>query len=81
MNNRNPLISSTSLPALFATVLAAVGLLLCGNVVQAQPTISGPYPNGTNLFQPAAQLSFTASSPATITNVSVSLKATSIATG
>jgi len=81
MKNRPPLIPLTSLTALFTAGLTAAALLLCGNSAQAQPTISGTYPNGTNLFQPSAQLSFTASSPATITNVSVSLKTTSIATG
>ncbi len=81
MKTRPPLIRLASLTALFTGSLAAAALLLCGNVAQAQPTITGTYPNGTNLFQPAAQLTFTASSPATITNVTVTLKTTAISTG
>ena len=46
------------------------------------PTISNVYPNGTNLFQPAASLTFTASSPAGVTinvsGISVQLTTTTL---
>jgi hypothetical protein len=46
------------------------------------PTISNIYPNGTNMFQPAAALTFTASSPANVTinpaGISVKLTSTSL---
>jgi hypothetical protein len=46
------------------------------------PTISNIYPNGTNMFQPAAALTFTASSPAGVTinasGISVKLTSTSL---
>jgi hypothetical protein len=61
--------------------LAAACIFLCGTLTQAQPTISGIYPNGTNLFQPAANLTFTVKSAAGITNVTVSLITTTIQTG
>jgi hypothetical protein len=50
-------------------------------VVGAQPVISNVYPNGTNMFQPSATLTFTASSPAGITNVTVALTVTSLYKG
>ncbi len=50
-------------------------------MTEAQPVISSVYPNGTNMFQPSATLTFTASSPAGITNVSVSLTVKSLYTG
>ena len=67
--------------AILSMALSAAVLLLTGAIAQAQPTITGIYPNGTNLFQPSAQLSFVASSAASITNVNVQLTITPISTG
>ncbi len=61
--------------------MAAACLLFCGNTVQAQSSITGVYPNGANMFQPSATLSFTAGSPAGVTNVTVGLTVTSLQTG
>src|ERR1700744_5882620 len=66
--------------ALAASALVAACSLFCGNPVQAQSSIANVYPNGTNMFQPSATLSFTASSPAGVTNVTVQLTVTSIYT-
>ena len=65
----------------FLALLIAASFLLCGRLAQAQSTISALYPNGTNLFQPSTTLSFTASSPAGVTNVTVALTVTSIYKG
>ncbi len=70
-----------NLPALISAGLIAVSAVLCGGQSRAQSSISGLYPNGTNMFQPSATLSFTASSPAGVTNVTVHLTVTSIYTG
>jgi hypothetical protein len=59
----------------------AACLMLCGSPARGQSTITGLYPNGTNLFQPSSTLSFTASSPAGVTNVTVQLTVTSLYTG
>src|SRR6185312_12047789 len=67
--------------AFLITALIAACVLLCGSPSQAQSSISGVYPNGTNMFQPSATLSFTASSPAGVTNVTVKLMVTSLYTG
>lgn len=61
--------------------LAAAALLLHGNSASAQSSISGVYPNGTNMFQPASTFSFTAASPAGVTNVTVHLTVTSLYNG
>ena len=60
---------------LIATVLAIAG------TAEAQPTISNVYPNGTNMFQPSATLTFAAGSPAGVTNVTVALTITSLYKG
>src|SRR5262245_43407427 len=60
------------------TLLASA--LLAG-VAKAQPAISNVYPNGTNMFQPSTTLSFTASSPAGVTNATVALTVTSLYKG
>lgn len=67
-----------SLLRLSKVAIASMCLLATGVVVQAQPTITIGYPNGTNLFQPANAMTFTAKSVAAITNVSVQLTATSL---
>ena len=67
--------------SILAVILVASALVLSSAIAQAQPTITGIYPNGTNLFQPAAQLTFIASSTASITNVNVQLTITPIVTG
>src|SRR6267142_97375 len=62
----------------FIALLSSVAFVV---VVEAQPVISNVYPNGTNLFQPSSTLSFTASSPAGVTNVTVQLTVTSLYKG
>lgn len=54
-------------------LLALACALTTSLVVQAQPTISSVSPDGSRLFQYSPTLSFLASSPAGVTNVSVSL--------
>ncbi len=61
--------------------MTVAGLMLCGSTVRAQSSIANLYPNGTNMFQPSSTLSFTASSPANVTNVTVQLTVTSLYTG
>ncbi|MEJ0090945.1 MAG: hypothetical protein WDM80_14535 [Limisphaerales bacterium] len=61
--------------------MATACLLFCGSAVQAQSSITGVYPNGANMFQPSSTLSFTASSPAGVTNVTVQLTVTSLYSG
>jgi hypothetical protein len=73
----------TFTPTLFlrsVAVLTAAGALLSAAVAQAQPAINNVYPNGTYLLQPSSTLSFTASSPAGVTNVSVQLTLTNMST-
>jgi hypothetical protein len=60
--------------------MLAACILLCGSLAQAQ-SITGVYPNGTNLFQPSPTLSFTASSTVAVTNVTVQLTVTSLSAG
>src|SRR6267142_2498675 len=62
----------------FIALLSSVAFVV---VVEAQPVISNVYPNGTNMFQPSSTLSFTASSPAGVTNVTVGLTVKSLYTG
>ena len=64
----------------FASAALIAGAALCGQV-RAQSSITGLYPNGTNMFQPSSTLSFTASSSAGVTNVTVHLTVTSLYTG
>ena len=45
---------------------------------QAQPVISGITPDGTVMFQPSGTLSFAASAPAGVTNISVQLNGTKL---
>ncbi len=68
------------LPISIAAGLAAVGIF-CGGPAQALPTISNVYPNGTNLFQPSANLTFTANSGSGVTNIVVDMVITNIYTG
>jgi hypothetical protein len=72
---------SFRLPALAAATIVAASVALCGSRAQAQSSISGLYPNGTNMFQPSSTLSFTANSAAGITNVTVHLTVTSLYSG
>jgi len=55
------------------TAWAAACLALSACVAAAQPAITGIYPDGARQFEPASALSFTASSAAGITNVTVNL--------
>lgn len=57
------------------------GALLSGAAALAQPTISNIYPNGTNMFQPSATLTFNVTSGSGVTNVTVDLTATNLYTG
>jgi len=61
--------------------MTVAGLMLCGSTVRAQSSITGVYPDGNIQFQPSPTLSFTASSPAGVTNVTVQLTVTSLYTG
>ena len=61
------------------SVSALAGLALAA-VAHAQPAINNVYPNGTHLLQPSSTLSFTASSAAGVTNVSVQLTLTNMST-
>lgn len=61
-----------------ATLLSTAAIV---NTARAQAVISNVYPNGTNMFQPSSTLTFTASSPAGITNVTVSLTVNSLYKG
>jgi hypothetical protein len=81
MKNKSPQILRTKILAFATATLVAACILLCGSLAQAQSAISGVYPNGNSLFQAANNLSFTASSPAGVTNVTVQLTITSIYTG
>lgn len=65
----------------FLALGGAACILLCGSLAQAQSTISALYPNGTNMFQPSTTLSFTASSPAGVTNVTVQLTVKNLYSG
>jgi hypothetical protein len=81
MKNTRPLFAGRKLPALAAATLVAALAAFCGSRAQAQSAISGLYPNGTNMFQPSANLAFTASSPAGITNVTVQLTVQNLYSG
>ena len=61
--------------------IALLASVLLAGVAKAQPAISNVYPNGTNMFQPSSTLSFTASSAASVTNVTVALTVTSLYKG
>ncbi|MDB6067591.1 MAG: hypothetical protein JWR26_3799 [Pedosphaera sp.] len=71
----------TKLLTIFTAVFAVVSMLFYSGTVQAQSSIAGVYPNGTYMFQPSPTLTFTASSPAGVTNVTVQLTTTSFYTG
>lgn len=81
MKANEPQTQTSRYRSLLAMVLVALPLLFSNAIAQAQPTITGIYPNGTNLFQSSAQLTFNASSAASITNVNVQLTITPISTG
>ena len=55
---------------------AAACMMLCGGVAQAQPVISGVFPNGAYQFQATNKLAFTVTSSANVTNITVSLQTT-----
>lgn len=59
-------------------VLAAASILLCGVRAQAQPVITGTYPDGKHLFEPSSTLSFTATSSTGVTSVQVTLAGASL---
>jgi len=81
MKNNSHQIPRTKVLALVTVTLITAGILLCDSAAQAQSSITGVYPNGTNMFQPSSTLSFTASSPAGVTNVTVQLTVTNLYTG
>src|SRR5271170_2060919 len=55
---------------------AAACMMLCGSVAQAQPVISGVFPNGAYQFQATNKLAFTVTSSANVTNITLSLQTT-----
>ena len=63
------------------SLLLAAGVMLGVHSAGAQPSINGIYPDGTRLFESSGTLSFTANSPAGVTNVTVQLTLTSLTTG
>jgi len=65
-------------PVSIVAGVAAACIMLCGSIVQAQSVIGSVYPNGAYQFQSSSALSFTASSLAGITNISVTLTATTL---
>jgi hypothetical protein len=65
----------TKLTSLSQTAIVLSGLVALG-AAQAQPTITGTYPDGTTLLQASDRLSFVVS--AGVTNISVQLKVTSM---
>src|SRR5882672_1829369 len=77
---RNRVMKISNLHSLvrFIVLLSAMALI---SIAEAQPVISNVYPNGTNMFQPSSTLSFTASSPAGVTNITVGLTVTSLYKG
>jgi hypothetical protein len=72
---------NTSKLRLFLQLIASLSSVALVAITNAQPAISNVYPNGTNMFQPSSTLSFTASSAAGVTNVTVGLTITSLYTG
>src|SRR5580658_4908110 len=64
-----------------ASGLAAASILLCGARTQAQPTISGLYPDGLHQFEASPTISFTAKSTTGVTNVTVTLSASTLLGG
>ena len=74
---RRLLLSRTKI--ILGAVIAST--LLCCQMVKAASAIANVYPNGTNMFQPSATLSFTASSSAGVSNVTVNLTVTSVYKG
>ncbi len=62
----------------FTALLSGMAFI---GTTHAQSVISNVYPNGTNLFQPSSTLTFTASAPAGVTNVTVGLTVKSLYTG
>jgi len=56
---------------LYVQFIALLSSVLLVTVAKVQPVIANVYPNGTNMFQPSPTLTFTASSPAGVTNVTV----------
>lgn len=65
-----------------AALACLAGALLCGGATAlAQPSISNVYPNGTNMFQPSATLSFAVTSGSGVTNITVDLTSTNLYSG
>lgn len=57
------------------------GMVLCGGNAQAQPTITGLYPDGLHQFEASPTISFTAKSATGVTNVTVTLSASTLLGG
>jgi hypothetical protein len=72
--------SRASIPCSIAAFTVA-GLLLCGAKAQAQPTISGLYPDGLHQFEASPTISFTAKSTTGVTNVTVTVSASTLLGG
>ncbi len=61
---------------MFIRTAALLSVLVILGIAQAQPTITSVYPDGATQFQPTAKLSFVATAPAGVTNISVQLTGT-----
>jgi hypothetical protein len=73
MNMNSRRIQTKSSLASFTAVLAAAGILLCGAKAQAQPVVSGIYPDGLHQFEYSNSISFTATSASGITAIQVTV--------
>lgn len=82
MKRPKPLDAILGIPSRRASILSAgaAAALVLGASAMAQPAISNLYPDGKYLLEPAPALTFTASSSAGITNVSVQLTLTNAST-
>jgi hypothetical protein len=81
MNTYNYRLPTRASIACSIAALTAAGMLLCGGNAQAQTSITGLYPDGLHQFESSPTISFTANSPTGVTNVSVTLSASSLLGG
>src|SRR5271170_1497243 len=71
MKMNNLRVPRTTLTSSLAAGMAALGILLGGATAQAQPVISGIYPDGLHQFEYSNSISFTATSASGITAIQV----------
>jgi len=81
MNTNNHRLPSRAFIPCSIAALTVAGMLLCGGNAQAQPTISGLYPDGLHQFEASPTISFTAQSTTGVTNVTVTLSASTLIGG